>query len=369
MAVFTGAGLSTACGIPDYRSGVNTVVETGAGHWEKKAVIDAAKAKGVAVKQVPKNEFNKRIVDAEPSKTHMALVELCNQGILKNVISQNVDGLHLKSGIPSSKLVELHGNVYTEQCTKCQKKYIREERVQKNADRLTGNICEDKKCGGPLKDSIINFGQGLVQEDIQKGFEIGQAADLMVIIGSSCRVQPATSMAACSPMMGGKLVVINLQKTPLEPLAHMNIFAKIDTVFEGVMERLKLKIPEYKAERHLKMRLATGSNKFEYLLAEGIDKDEVAYKHFKKIELNGEKFDKIPLKEDERQPDSVYEIKLTYEKFNELTIYLPRSYLSSVNDFNCRITFDCDPKTGMWNNVAAFKKEKKLADLKFDQSS
>lgn len=91
-------------------------------------------------------------------------------------------------------------------------------------------------------------------------------------------------------MMGGKLVVINLQRTPLEPLAHINIFGLIDDVFEKTMEKLKIPIPDWELKRNLKVRLATGSDGFEYIVAEGIDKDGTFYTHYETIEIQGEKY-------------------------------------------------------------------------------
>ena len=108
---FTGAGISTAAGIPDFRSGYDTVLETGPGAWEKAAL----KAK------VEKKVVTKPIQKALPTSTHMAFVALLEQNLLKFIISQNVDGLHRKSGVTQDKIAELHGNTNLEICTVCQR--------------------------------------------------------------------------------------------------------------------------------------------------------------------------------------------------------------------------------------------------------
>ena len=107
------------------------------------------------------------IQKAYPTKCHMALVELMEKGFLKHIISQNVDGLHRKSGIPAEKLSEVHGNTNLEVCKKCGRGYMRDFRVrnaQKVHDHKTGRKCDDVKCSGPLEDSIINFGENLNEE-------------------------------------------------------------------------------------------------------------------------------------------------------------------------------------------------------------
>jgi NAD-dependent SIR2 family protein deacetylase len=105
FTIFTGAGISTSCGVPDFRSGINTKLKTGPGAWEEQAQKD--KVKHIKYK---KTEMRKAI----PSPTHMAIVELCKKGYCKFVISQNVDGLHRRSGIPPEILAELHGNTNLE---------------------------------------------------------------------------------------------------------------------------------------------------------------------------------------------------------------------------------------------------------------
>ena len=131
---FTGAGISTACGIPDFRSGVDTVLKTGPGAWEKKAQ---------KVKDVP----NKNIVDmknAVPSFTHMTLVAMEKCGLLKYLVSQNTDGLHVRSGFNPAKLAEMHGNRCLEKCKKCKSQFLRDFRTteaKKVHDHKTSRKC------------------------------------------------------------------------------------------------------------------------------------------------------------------------------------------------------------------------------------
>jgi len=134
MSVFTGAGISTACGIPDYRSGYGTCLPTGPGCWEKAAFKnkykeDLRKA-GKSLPNCYRVPFNTTIQEARPSETHMALVELQNRGILKGVVSQNIDGLHRKSGINPEIMAELHGNTNLELCIKCDREHMRDYRVR-----------------------------------------------------------------------------------------------------------------------------------------------------------------------------------------------------------------------------------------------
>ena len=124
----------------------------------------------------------------------MALVELMNRGKLHHIISQNVDGLHRKSGIAKDNITEVHGNTNLEICQKCGKDYMRDFRVRtanKATVHKTGRKCDNPKCAGELHDTIINFGESLRGEDIQRGMAEGLASDLMLCLGSSLRVSPA----------------------------------------------------------------------------------------------------------------------------------------------------------------------------------
>ena len=176
----------------------------------------------------------------------MALKELMDKGILKTVISQNVDGLHRKSGIPSGQIYELHGNTNHEVCQKCGKDYMRDFRVreaQKNFDHKTSRICDNNQCKGSLHDSIINFGEALNPKIIQGAWDSGIQSDFMLCLGSSMRVAPANQIPINMTWNGGKFVVVNLQKTPIDDFAEIVIHARIQTVMTKLMEKLEMPIP------------------------------------------------------------------------------------------------------------------------------
>ena len=197
MTVFTGAGISTACGIPDYRSGFNTVMPTGPGCWETAANKDKYNAMINDPKKKAATGIKTQISKAKPSLTHMGFVELMERGHLKHVISQNVDGLHRRSGIDPHRLSEVHGNTNLEICKKCGKEYMRDFRVrtaQKVHSHETGRKCEDPNCKGDMIDTIINFGENLNKDILDAGFQNGAMSDLCVAMGSSLRVTPAADM-------------------------------------------------------------------------------------------------------------------------------------------------------------------------------
>lgn len=241
--VFTGAGISTSTGIPDFRSGMNTVLPTGPGVWERKA-------RGV---QVPSQQKKTQsVLQAVPSPSHMAILKLQEEGLVKFVVSQNTDGLHRRSGLDPSVLAELHGNTNMEKCLKCGMKYMRDFRTRTARavhDHLTGRRCDDPQCGGPLVDSIINFNEDLPDDELEKAFDSAELADLCIVLGSSLRVFPAADVPGNMIKRGAKVVIVNLQKTPLNKKCAMEVHSKIDAVLVGVMQQLGLEIPTFKLKR------------------------------------------------------------------------------------------------------------------------
>jgi NAD-dependent SIR2 family protein deacetylase len=246
VIAFTGAGISTSCGIPDYRSSLDTCLATGPGSW----ALAAAKQKRTKKFTGP--------LRAIPSITHMSLVQLQRAGMLQHVVSQNTDGLHRRSGLPRSALSELHGNSNLEYCLDCGNEYMRDFRTRaKDADvrggkgalfHLTGRLC---KCGGKLRDSIVNFTESLPRQTLATAEKQGKKAGLCLVLGSSCTVTPAADV----PPLAQKMVVVNLQRTPLDSDSNMalRIHAKTDDVMKLLMEKLAQPIPHFVLERRIKV--------------------------------------------------------------------------------------------------------------------
>ena len=259
---------------------------TGAGCWEKAAHIQKAKKEGKVKFEPIKGGLRTTINKAVPTKCHMSMVKMMEQGLLKHVISQNIDGLHRRSGIPAKNLSEVHGNTNLEHCLKCKKEYMRDFRVrnaQKCKDHKTGRKCDDPKCKGDLADSIINFGENLVPEILEKGYNNGTCADVMIAMGSSMRVNPAADMAGITARMGGKLVIVNLQKTPLDKDASLIIHAKIDEMFDVLMKKLNMTIPKFKLKRFVKLSHDKKTNK---LTVNGVDENGAPYDLFKYTKID-----------------------------------------------------------------------------------
>eukprot|EP01089_Gocevia_fonbrunei_P001635 TRINITY_DN1151_c0_g1_i1.p2 TRINITY_DN1151_c0_g1~~TRINITY_DN1151_c0_g1_i1.p2 ORF type:complete len:481 (-),score=94.06 TRINITY_DN1151_c0_g1_i1:58-1500(-) len=266
MVFFTGAGISTSAGIPDFRGPE--------GKWTLEAQGKTRTAKTVSS------------IKAMPTPTHMSIVKLQKQGICKYLISQNCDGLHRRSGISPEKISELHGNGNIEFCEDCGYEYLRDfhcTRLKPGRDHYTGRHCvvpinneknmnEKKFCNGRLMNSTIDFGQNLPQKPLTLAEKNSRKSDLHIVLGSSLTVSPACDMpkTTAEEGAGGKdLVIVNLQKTPLDNYATLRIFAPVDVVMNGIMARLKLDIPKFKLVRYLKVSCdSAGSN----LKLEGIEK-------------------------------------------------------------------------------------------------
>jgi len=237
LVAFTGAGISTSAGIHDFRGPT--------GKWTREA-------KGLKpLKGTP-------AVSAYPTPTHMSFVKLAEEGVLKYYISQNCDGLNVRSGFPQNQLSELHGNGNIEICEDCGQKYFRDVKIGKRTvktgmqrDRWTGRWCNHPECTGRLLKSTICFGQQLPEEPLMLAEEHSAKADLHIALGSSLRVNPAAGCCSDTVDNGGKLVIVNLQKTPLTNIAEFQIYAKIDEVMIRLMEILGYEIPEFRLKRKI----------------------------------------------------------------------------------------------------------------------
>jgi mono-ADP-ribosyltransferase sirtuin 6 len=205
LVVFTGAGISTESGLPDFRGPD--------GVWTRRA-------KGLPTER---GDFS----GAEPNEGHRAIAELLRLAKLGFLISQNIDNLHLKSGIPRELLAELHGNLATLRCTQCG----RELDKVAAADRCS--------CGGTLVSSVVDFGQSLPAKDLADSFEHSQRADVFLVVGSSLVVTPAAEMPGVALRAGARLAIINDGETPYDRAAHLRFHERIGEVLPQAVERLK----------------------------------------------------------------------------------------------------------------------------------
>ncbi|XP_005094298.1 NAD-dependent protein deacetylase sirtuin-6 [Aplysia californica] len=227
IVVHTGAGISTSAGIPDFRgpNGVWTLEEKG---------------------ESPKH--NVTFDSAVPTVTHMALLALEWAGIVKYVVSQNIDGLHVRSGFPRNRLSELHGNMFVEECNKCGHQYIREKCVPTMARNLTGGSCSQKKsrglCRGKLIDTILDWEDSLPERDLELAEEHSRKADLSLCLGTSLQIVPSGNIPLLTKKNGGQLVIINLQATKHDKKCHLKISTYVDQVMKKICEALNIHIPD-----------------------------------------------------------------------------------------------------------------------------
>ena len=237
--VFTGAGISTSSGIPDYRSSYKTSLKTGPGVWESEE--NRIKYKG--------NPVIKPAIECYPTKTHMALKKLLEKGRISHILTQNVDNLHTRSGVCEQYLTELHGNICKEICETCHHVFYRDYYVKpRNSDPLevyTGRNCEI--CQGKLKKTLVNFGEKINEEKLRKSQEFAEKCDFCLCLGSSFRVNPAAKFP--KQFSGKKLVVVNLQRNILENIANLSIYGLCDEIMEAFMKELGEEIEEFRVKK------------------------------------------------------------------------------------------------------------------------
>jgi len=219
---FTGAGVSTASGVPDFRSP--------GGIWSRYRPVTLPEFMASADARrrywVYKKETYADFAQARPNATHQALAGLEAEGRLLGVITQNIDGLHQEAG--SRRVVELHGTNRRVECLGCgwtAPAAVAQERLLAGED-----VPACTACGGPLKAATISFGQALRPEVLEEAFALARAADLLLVLGSSLVVYPAAAIPEAVASRGAPLVIINREPTPLDALAAV--------VLRGEVERL-----------------------------------------------------------------------------------------------------------------------------------
>jgi NAD-dependent deacetylase len=233
VAVLTGAGISTDSGIPDYR-GPN-------GLWQRDPTAQDLVTLGpyLADTEVRRRSWLMRrdagAIGAEPNAGHRALVEL-ERALPLRVLTQNVDGLHQKAGMPERKVLELHGTAQRVQCVRCRESGSMAEALERVAAGEPDPAC--RACGGILKPATVMFGEMLDPVVLEQAAGIAQACDLFLAVGSSLQVHPAAGLVEVAVKSGARLIVVNAEPTPYDDLASEVVREPISAALPALVARL-----------------------------------------------------------------------------------------------------------------------------------
>ncbi len=227
--VFTGAGISTESGIPDFRSP--------GGIWSKYRLIDFQEfmASEQARREYWRRKFatHEAVAGAEPNQGHIAVAELVSRGTVSAVITQNIDGLHQASGVPADRVIELHGNTTYAHCLNCGQEYDLDPIREVFLEDETLPVCVS--CGGVVKTATVSFGQSMPDTEMRLAKEETVACDLFLAIGSSLVIYPAAGFPALAKENRATLVIVNREPTDLDDLADLVINAEIGPTLDAAV--------------------------------------------------------------------------------------------------------------------------------------
>lgn len=217
IVAFTGAGISTESGIPDYR-GPNGVWQT-----QRPPHIDDLQTDEAARRQhwQGRRQSYPEMLAREPNQGHAALAELERAGKLRAIVTQNIDGLHQKGGNHPDHVIELHGSTHELRCLDCGRitagTVVQAQLEAGDPDPRCGY------CGGALRSGTVLFGEALPEEPLRLAFAVAQASNLMIVAGSSLVVNPAARIPVIAKQSGARLIIVNREETPLDTIADIRI--------------------------------------------------------------------------------------------------------------------------------------------------
>lgn len=221
VVVFTGAGISTESGIPDFRSP--------GGFWTRHQPIHFSDF--IASKQMRRESWRRKMAAdeafsrAEPNQGHRAIAHLVRQGRVRSVITQNIDGLHQRSGVPDEKVIELHGNGTYAACLRCARRYELAPLLAAFKTDEEPPVCAD--CGGLIKTATISFGQPMPGDAMRRAQRESETCDLFLALGSSLVVYPAAGFPVLAKRNGARLVILNRDPTDLDEVADLVLHFEI----------------------------------------------------------------------------------------------------------------------------------------------
>jgi len=232
VVVLTGAGLSTASGIPDFRSP--------GGRWSKYRPVTIQEFLAAGEHRARywryKGETWEVIGAARPNPAHLALAALAQRGSIDLLVTQNVDGLHERSGFPADRLVNIHGTDSAVVCVRCERREARE--VAQRAWE-SGEAVPHCDCGGAWKPATISFGQALVQDDLDRALRTAAASDLLVAAGSSLVVGPINQMVPMARRGRARIAILAASETPYDDVADWKITDPVESVLPAVAKRIE----------------------------------------------------------------------------------------------------------------------------------
>jgi NAD-dependent deacetylase len=228
VVVFTGAGISTESGIPDFRSP--------GGVWSRMKPIyfqefvdDPGKRR-----EAWSRTFTGAAgwTGAAPNAGHFAVARLVEAGKVQAVITQNVDNLHQDSGVPAGRVIELHGNASYAMCLECEERHELAE--LKDSFLKAGEIPYCRRCGGLVKTAVVSFGQAMPQAPMARAQQAALNCDLFLVLGSSLVVHPAAGFPLVAKRNGAQLAIVNREPTELDPYADLVLHEEIGAVMAEV---------------------------------------------------------------------------------------------------------------------------------------
>jgi NAD-dependent deacetylase len=234
--VFTGAGISTESGIPDFRGP--------GGLWDRYAPIEFHDF--LQDPQARRETWRRGlqtypvVLAAQPNPAHLAVARLERLGRLSQLITQNIDGLHQRAGSSPELIVELHGNAHTVRCLACEARYDRlaiHTRVEAGEPEPS---CEC--CGGLLKPATVSFGEPMPLEAVRLAESAARACDLFLVVGSSLVVYPAAALPQLALRAGSPLAIVNATETHLDPFASVRLEGKAGEILPELVQRLESRL-------------------------------------------------------------------------------------------------------------------------------
>lgn len=215
VVAFTGAGISTECGVPDFRSPGSP--------WMRNKPIDfsAFVASEAVRREAWRRKFamDDEFAGAQPGRGHRALAHLVRTGRMPAIITQNIDGLHQASGVDAKQVIELHGNGTYAACLSCGQRH--ELRPLREAFEMQAELPACLRCEGIVKSATISFGQAMPQEQMLRAETLSKACDLFLAIGSSLVVYPAATLPLIAKRAGATLVLVNREPTDFDEIADL----------------------------------------------------------------------------------------------------------------------------------------------------